>query len=72
MITLLVYRGLHKNIILLLLLMIIYVFIKQIFRAAQQVSPSPLPPQCWGGGGVEVALFSHMPWLWLWILSRED
>jgi hypothetical protein len=33
-------------------------FIKQIFQAAEEVTPYTLPPQCCAGGGVVVALFS--------------
>jgi hypothetical protein len=34
------------------------VFMNQIFQAAEEVTPYPLPPQCCDGGGVVVALFS--------------
>jgi hypothetical protein len=48
-------------------LSVTYVFIKQIFRAVEVAPPFPLPPQGCAWGGVVVALFSHKPWLWLWL-----
>jgi hypothetical protein len=44
-----------------------HVFIKQIFRAVEVAPPFPLPPKGCAGGEVVVALFSHKPWLWLWL-----
>jgi hypothetical protein len=43
------------------------VFIKQMFRAEEVEPPFSLPPQGSAGGGVIVALFTHKPWLWLWL-----
>jgi hypothetical protein len=38
---------------------VIHVFIKQIFRAAEKSSLLPLlPPQCFAGGGVLLVLFN--------------
>jgi hypothetical protein len=42
-------------------LSVTYVFIKQIFRAAEETTPDPLPPQCCAGGGVIVAIFNPKP-----------
>jgi hypothetical protein len=46
-------------------LSVTHVFIKTNFRAADPAPPSPSHPLGWAGGGGEVALFSHKPWLWL-------
>jgi hypothetical protein len=48
-------------------LSVTHVVIKQIFRAIEVAPPFPLPPQGCAGGGLVVALFSHKPWLWLWL-----
>jgi hypothetical protein len=39
---------------------VIYVFMKQIFRAAEKAPPSPPPPQCCAGVG------------WLWLFSARS
>jgi hypothetical protein len=48
-------------------LSVTHVFIKQIIRAVEVAPPFPLPPHGSAWGGVVVALFSHKPWLWLWV-----
>jgi hypothetical protein len=42
-------------------MIVIHVFIQQIFRAVEKAPPplpTPLPPQCCAEGGVVMALFS--------------
>jgi hypothetical protein len=47
----------HKNVIFNELMMIILVFIKQIFRAVELAPPSPSPSQGCAGGGIVYGSF---------------